>query len=461
MKFIGREQELGAMQRAWISKKAGFWVIWGKRRVGKTELVKQFIKDKPAIYYMAEETNQETQLKSFAQEVGKYTNDAHIAEYGFRSWQEALSYLKIRKQKIVLVFDEFPYLIQANSGVPSFFQKIWDHSWKDSNIFLILLGSSISMMETEVLGRKSPLYGRRTGQIRLQPFSFDECKEFISRADFDQRLHYYGLCGGIPAYWNFIGREKSFWANLEETVLNKQHMLYEEVEFILREELREPRNYFALLQAISLGKRKLHEITNSSGLVSSKAAKYLSVLCDLKIIEREVPASEEKPLKSKKGLYRVIDPFVNFWFKFVFPNRTKIEIAGAKEVAKDIKDSYALYLSYMYEEVSKQILIQNQKKLFWFDRIGRDWGPNYEIDLFAVNKKQSSVLFGEVKYTNKQVGINILNELKQKAQQVDLGGPNRKEYYIIFSKNGFTREMLSLVKKDKKLMLFQGERQIG
>lgn len=457
MKFIDRAKELAFLEEKWNEPKAQFVVLWGKRRVGKTELTKQFIKDKPHVYFLSENTNEKEQLFRFSQALGRFYNEPLLLTRGFSGWEESFEYIKAKKQRFVLVIDEFPYLIWSNPGIPSLFQKAWDEYWREGSLYVILLGSSMAMMENEVLGYRSPLYGRRTGQWRVDPMPFSSVCKFRAGKPFADQLAHFSIAGGIPAYWLQLSSEKDFEKNLTDHVLKKGGLLYDEVEFILREELREPRYYFAMLQAIAHGKRKLSEIVNATGINQPVANKYLSVLADLKIVERELPVTEEKPLKSKKGLYRITDEFFLFWFRFIFPKRGELEMGQAKDVLDLIKKELSQHLGATYEKVAIETLWRNREKLLHFSAIGRWWDNNGEIDIVALDKDRDTILFCEVKWSEKPVGTNIYEELKQKAQKVQWGVKTRKEYFCLFSKKGFTDAMIKLA-EEEGIALFHEDR---
>lgn len=456
MDFINRKKELAFLEEKWQEPGAQLIVLWGKRRVGKTELVKQFIKDKAHIYFLSESTNEREQLKRFSSAVGHLFQEPLLETRGFAEWEESFKYIKEKQTKFVLAIDEFPYLIESNRAIPSLFQKAWDEYWSKSNVYLILLGSSIAMMETEVLGYKSPLYGRRTGQWKVNPMTFEAVSHFREGKPFEDRLMHYSVAGGMPAYWLQFSQEKSFSANLKNHVLKKGQILYEEVEFLLREELREPRYYFALLQAIAQGKRKLSEIVNATGLTSPVANKYLGVLSDLYIVEREISVTEEKPLKSKKGLYKITDEFCQFWFKNIGPRKGELEMDMVDLVLKDIQDGLPQYLSFIYEKIASELLIKHADHFFPFAKIGRWWEKNEEIDVICINPILNKILFCEVKWTLKPIGVDIYETLKEKSRKVIWGNENRQEYFCLFSKQGFTEAMLEKA-KEENIYLFQGE----
>jgi uncharacterized protein len=452
--FIDRERELSFLEERWREPKAQFVVLWGKRRVGKTELVKQFLRDKPHVYFLAESTSEKEQLHRFSQAIGRFFKEPLLETRGFAGWEESFKYVSTRNERFVLVVDEFPYLMWSNPGIASLFQKAWDEYWSAGKMFLTILGSSMAMMENEVLGYRSPLYGRRTGQWRVDPMTFSAASLFRRGRPFSDRLAHFSLAGGIPAYWLQLDSKKDFAENLKTHVLKKGAMLYDEVEFILREELREPRYYFALLQAIAQGKRKLSEIVNATGLNQPVANKYLGVLADLRIVERETPVTEEKPLKSKKGLYRITDPFFHFWFSFVFPKRGELEMDRTEEVLESIQQGLSHHVAVAYERVAIEALWGHMQSLFPFTAVGRWWERNEEIDIVAFARELDSILFGEVKWSEKPVGTDIFETLQEKASKVKWGSKKRKERFCLFSKSGFTQAMIRKA-REKGIVLFK------
>ena len=459
MEFIDREKEMSFLESKYRENQSQFIILWGKRRVGKTELVKQFVRNKAHVYFLSTSTSELEQLSRFSKAIGRFFAEPLLETRGFASWEESFQYVKAKQKRFILAIDEFPYLIISNPAMTSLFQKAWDEYWHDSQIFLIMLGSSMAMMENEVLGYRSPLYGRRTGQWRVDPMTFASVSDFRKGKSFEDRLSHFSVAGGIPAYWLQFDIESDFWKNLEGNVLRKGQMLYDEVEFILREELREPRYYFALLQAISQGKRKLSEIVNATGLRQPLANKYLGVLSDLRVVERELPVTEEKPLKSKKGLYRIREEFFQFWFKFIFTGRGELEMGKTDIVLDRLRQELNYHLSMAYEKIAKEIIWNHMENFFPFSNVGRWWDKNDEIDLVAVNPEKNSILFAEVKWSNKPVGINIYSTLKEKAGKVKWGNENRSQHFCLFSKSGFTDAMIKQAKAEGAALFLQDKMQ--
>lgn len=457
--FINREKELTFLEQKWMEDRAQMIVLWGKRRVGKTETVKQFIKTKPHVYFLAESTHEKEQLKRFSSAVGEFFGEPLLLTRGFDSWEECFRYIKEKQKRFILVIDEFPYLIQSNSAIPSLFQKAWDEYLSGSMVYLLLLGSSVAMMETEVLGYKAPLYGRRTGQWKIQPMPFNSVRMFRKKTSFEDQILHYGVGGGTPAYWLWFAKDRDFYQNLKNHVLKKGEPLYDEVEFILREELREPRYYFALLQAIAQGKRKLSEIVNATGIPQPTSNKYLGVLSDLDIVEREVPVTEDKPHKSKKGLYKIKDEFFQFWFRFIFPSRGELEMDRGDSVIKRIKLGMSDYISFVYEKVALEIIRNDADSFVPFERLGKWWDKNEEIDIVGISREDNALLLGEVKWSQKRVGTDLYKELLVKSEKVNWGDENTNRIFVLFSRKGFT-ERMHILAKEEEIVLFQGDKRV-
>jgi len=456
MKFINREDEIEFLNRHYASKGAEFIVVYGRRRVGKTELLHQFSKGKSHIYFCADMSSKEDQLRSFSEKVFRFADESHLIGTVFPGWEKVLSYIgrMAKKKKVVLVIDEFPYLAFSDKSIPSVFQKTWDELLLKTKLFLVLCGSYISFMEKGVLSYKSPLYGRRTGQIYLLPLDFVSATQFFLSYSPERRIETYATLGGVPEYLLKFDKSMDLFENIREKILRKGEFLYDEVRFLLTEELREPKNYFAVLKAIAFGNTKLNEIYQHSGLASRNVtSKYLDVLQELKIVEKRVPVTEEKPHKSRKGIYRINDNFIRFWFRYVFPNKSYLEDGKERIVIKQIRQDFATFVSPVFEDISIQFVKRkrNTSKALSFDRIGSWWSKTEEIDIVALNKKERSAFFAEVKWTSKPAGANILENLQRKSKIVIEEKKLKKAYYAIFSKSGFTEK---IKRSAKEVMLF-------
>jgi len=450
MRFINREKELNALNNARENNRAGFAVVYGKRRVGKTELIKQFLKRRPGVYFLSDKRPLAAQLKEVSLLLGEYFNDPFILERGFGDWLQVFRYLKDKCVKpFVFAIDEFPYLIESDKSIPSLFQKGWDEYLKKSKVLLILSGSSISMMESEVLSHKSPLFGRRTAQIAVKPMSFHESRKFYPRSSFEQCLRTYAMAGGMPAYLNRMNPKLSPSENAVKNVFPPDKYLHNEPEFLLKEELRQPRYYFEILRAMALGKTKFGEIASSTGLEKSLLTKYINVLENLQFTVREYPVTENNPAKSKKGIYRVSDNFIKFWFNYIYPYKSRIEIGSYSGIIKNIHKTFFSHESLAYEKACLELLFKPGLLNFSPEKAGRWWDNNNEIDIAGLNEDKSKIVFAEVKWTKKPADTNIYYKLREKAAKVKWKNGKRKEYYVFFCKGGFTREFVKLASTEK------------
>ncbi len=453
MTFINRHTELRALNEKWGDKKPHLFILYGKRRVGKTELIKQFIKDKPSLYFLADKRPESELLKELGRIAGDFFQDNFLKARGFGGWLDVFQYLKDKNKKLIFAVDEYPYLLDAGNATGTLFQNGWDAYLKNSPVFLILSGSSISMMESEALAYTSPLYGRRTGQILLQPLPFMESSKFFPGKSFDEQLQFFTVTGGMPAYLLEINPAATLKENIKEKIFNRTAFLHNEIEFLTKEEFREPKNYLSILKAIAMGKRKFSEIINETGMGKNVLTRYINTLEHLSLIEKETPVTEKNPEKSRKGLYRIADNFIRFWFQFVFPFKSDLEIGRFQEALRKVDENFKYQESLTYESVCSERLGELSGVLFPFERIGKWWEREQEIDVVGLNQGTGDIVFGEAKWSEKQVGTDVFHALKKKADQVLWQPQKRKEHFILFSKSGYTKDMRALAKKEGVLLV--------
>lgn len=455
--FVNRIEELNYLEKLHKEQDARFVIMYGRRRIGKTELLRQFSKNKKHLFFSSDFSSEQEQLKQFSEKIFQLTRESFLQNQPFGSWEALLRYIfdhLIPKMPLIII-DEFPYLCISNPALPSILQKIWDEKGKESNIFLILCGSYMSFMEKEVLGSKSPLFGRRTGQIALQPLSFKDLKLFFPRYSEEDRIFVYSILGGTPAYLQRFHDHKTIEQNVKEEILNKNGFLFSETRFLLIEELREPAIYFSILKAIAFGRTRLNEIVQETGISDPhKVNKYLSVLRELRIVKREIPITENKPHKSRKGIYSLNDPFFRFWFRYVLPHMSYLEEGDLDFVWQEkIKPSLDSFTGFTFEDICLQRLKNlNRKNRLPFKArsIGRWWNNKEEIDIVAYDDQQSFI-FGECKWKNKKVGLNELYNLERKADNFfDV----KQKYFALFSKSGFSEELKNLSSQRKDILLF-------
>lgn len=439
--FIGRERELTALENQYKSGKFEFTVIYGRRRVGKTAIINEFVKNKDVIYFTGVESNAKQNLENLSQSIMSYMVDLPVGSE-FPSFQSALEFVfaKAREKRIVFVIDEYPYVAKASKSLASTLQLLIDKYKDISKIFLILCGSSMSYMEDHVLAYKAPLYGRRTAQIKVRPFEFLEvCGHFENFSDEDKALAY-GIVGGTPQYLLQLNDRLSIKENIKNIYLNTASFLFEEPTNLLKQELREPAIYNAIITAVATGASKLSEISSKVGEDTSVCATYIRNLISLGIIKKEVPYGEAS---GRKTIYSIEDNMFRFWYRFVVEN-TSVIARGADELAyKRIEPFLSDYMGAVFEEISKQYLwreLLNDNCPVNFADIGRWWGTDKktrrqeEIDIMGVQDKNTA-LFAECKWTNEKVDVGVLEKLIERSNLFNY----KNKYFYLFAKTDFTK----------------------
>lgn len=439
--FIGREREVAALDRLYESNKFEFAVIYGRRRVGKTALINHFIDNKEAIYFMGVESNEKQNLENFSKSIIEYSSGIE-AETSFLSFQAALEYVfkLAEKKRLILAIDEYPYVARSSKSLASTLQLLIDKYKDTSQLMLILCGSSMSYMEDEVLAYKSPLYGRRTAQMKIQPFSFEEtCRCFKNFSDEDKALAY-GIVGGTPQYLLQIDDRLSIEDNIKNTYLNPISFLYEEPTNLLKQEVREPAIYTAIITAIAVGASRMSDISNKVGEDSNICANYLKSLINLGIVKKETPYGEKT---SRKSIYSIEDNMFRFWYRFV-PNNNSVIMRGAADIVyRRIEPQLSEYMGTVFEEICKQYLwklLLDGNSPVEFSELGRWWGNDpiekkqTEIDIMGEQDKKTA-LFGECKWTNEKVDLGVLETLIKRSKLFSY----INVHLFLFSKSGFTK----------------------
>lgn len=458
MEFIGRTKELSDLEQEYENKHS-FVVLYGRRRIGKTALIQEFIKNKPALYFLATEESEPQSMKRFAQNLAEFSKQPFIAKANFDDWLELFKLFAAMPNPAtkVLVLDEFQYMVNTNPAFASIFQKAWDEVLSKQNIMVIICGSYINMMTKQVLAENSPLYGRRTSQIRLAPLSFSDIKKHYIRKSFSDVVELYAVTGGVPKYLELFDNKNSLADNISRIIFNKNGFLYEEPAFLLNKEVKEPVNYYSVMKAIAQNNHKLSEISSAMAAESNKLSPYLETLQGLYLLEKRVPVTEKNPEKSRKGLYFIKDVFMRFWFMFVFPYKGELELDNLNFVQDKLKANFIdNHVAFVYEEICRDIFAKlcNEKQLnFVPSRIGAYWNKNTEIDLVAIDESHKRIFAAECKYykDNKPVDIEVYAKLAEKCRTPDFKGYDLT--YGIFSKSGFSHHLLEAARTNPKLIL--------
>lgn len=457
--FIDREQEIETLQSEYERNGASLVILYGRRRVGKTTLISEFIAGKKALFFLASEESEAQNRTEFKNKAAEFIDSDLLRNASVSNWDSIFKAIVETsfESKPIIVIDEFQYIGKSNPAFPSIFQRIWEEVLKKHSVMVILCGSLISMMVSQTLAYDSPLYGRRTAQIRLMQIPFRYYPEFFPDKTRNELIEMYAVTGGVPKYIRSFAERKDIYDAIQKGVLNKSSYLYDEPHFLLQQEISEVGSYFSIIKAIAAGNSKLSAIASILEIKATSLTKYLKTLMDLDILEREVPITEENPEKSKKGLYKIKDNYIRFWFAFVYPNLSFIESGNVRIVMNKIKKSFiSSQVSFVYEDVCREKMWEMNADEAWpfhFTKIGRYWDSKVEIDIAALDPEGKNLILGECKYWKDAVGVNVLHDLEQKVRSVSWNQKDRKTWYVLFSANGFTPELTQLAKARNDVIL--------
>lgn len=462
--FIGREQELSFLENKYNEKNSQLIVLYGRRRVGKTETLREFCKGKPHIFFSCTQSTDKIQLQKFSQQILRENIPARQYISEFAEWEQAftaISELPYGNRKKLIVIDEFPYMCKGNKSIPSILQNLWDSKLKDSNVMIILCGSAMSFIEKELLSEKNPLYGRATGIYKMKEMGFYDAIRFFPNYSEKDKVIVYAVLGGVPHYLNQFDPNLSIEANIKKNILTKGSILYSEVDFLLHQELRETPIYNSIIEAVALGNTKLNEISQKSLIEdTSKTSVYLKNLIELGIVEREfsVDAKLKEKSKGNRGTYRLTDNFFRFWYAFGFTNLSQLEDGDVEGVYEYlIKPHLQQFASVIFEDVCKEFVKKLQKENmlpFRYMKMGRWIGKTTirdknaesglriaetEIDLLGIGEHEKKYLVGECKFKNSPFNyseyLNTITKLTSLKNRATF-------YYALFSLSGFDEKII-------------------
>lgn len=440
--FLCREQELSTLNKRYQKNTFECIIIYGRRRVGKTSIINEFSKDKPTIFFSALNASAQENLEALSQAIHSYANPDAVDAPIYPNLDSALSAITelTKKERLIFVIDEYPYLAKADSSISSRLQHLIDHVWEKGNLFLILCGSSMSFMENQVLGYESPLYGRRTGQMKIQALTYKEMTAFNPQLTPEQQALVYGITGGIPHYINKLNVHDNIDEALLENLFNTSSYLYEEPENLLKQELREPAVYNSIITAIAGGASRPNEISTKVGIESAICAKYLKVLLDLGILTKTTPITEKF---GKKTIYRIEDNFFRFWYRFVPQNISAISSGRFPQIYEQaVKKHIPTYMGLVFEKMCRDYLLRYETFYpILLSEIGEWWGSDsktkkeVQIDIIGTSAENDEYIIGSCKFKNEKIGVDELELLQNYAK---VFGKGKKYHYYIFSKSGFT-----------------------
>lgn len=459
--FYCRDNELAKMEKRYRAGSFECIVIYGRRRVGKTALINKFCEHKKKIYFSALDTTPAENLRSLSKAIYECENEHVLTAPEFKSFEDAFDRISMlaKKERIVFVIDEYPYLAKSEPSISSRLQHLIDHVWKDSQLYLILCGSSMSFMEYQVLGYESPLYGRRTAQFKIEPLNYMETAMFNPQLTKEENALVYGITGGVPHYINKLHVGVDVDEAVLENVFDASSYLYEEPGNLLKQELREPAVYNSIITAIAEGASKLNEISTKTGVETGPCSKYLKVLMDLGIVKKETPITEKT---GKKSIYLIADNLFRFWHRFVPQNVAAIMSGRVEQIYEcGIKKYYSDYMGQVFEKMCKDYLLYYAEDLpIDIREIGQWWGTDdrnkkqVQIDIVCTPIEGNEYIISSCKYKNEFIGVEEYELLKKYAE---VFGKGEKYHFYIFSKSGFTEELRKLQEEGKVSLVTLGD----
>ncbi len=441
------------MESRYKSGKAELIFIYGRRRIGKTRLIKEFLRGKRSIYLLARQTSLKENLAMFSRRIGESLGDKILLFSPLRNWDAFFHYIsKKSEERLVVAIDEFPYLVELDPSLPSILQSFWDEILSSTGIFLLLLGSTVSTMEGLMGSKSPPLYGRRTGQIRLNPMDYFNARLFFPHYGTEDAVRSYSILGGVPAYLKLFSDEMKLEDNLRAQ-LRMDSLLYADANFLLKEELREPRHYMAILEAIASGYNRFGQIADVTGLSRSSLGKYLSVLEELDFIERVIPLARRR--RPRRGIYRITDPYFRFWFRFVYPNQDLVEFGEIDELVRIIMRDLEAYVGTVFEDIAAHLLrkMNSMGQLpFRFSRLGKWWERDKEFDLVALSRSGERILLVEVKWSDldERDASRILAKMEERTRGTPFEG--KTVNFLVIARKSSDPRVVSFEEWDSRFL---------
>lgn len=455
--FIGREREIAVLQSEWESPQARMLILYGRRRVGKTRLVTHWINNATprALYWVAQPTSSVDQLRSFSQALfGFESNSSMPEDFSYGSWGQAFEQAArmAKTERFALVLDEFTYLIALEQGIAGILQNAWDHQLKSSNIFLIISGSHMGMMERGVLSYQAPLYGRATSKLHLQPLPFKATKGMFPKYKADERVVLYSIFGGVPAYWEQFDPSLSLDRNIKQHLLGDANLNEDEPRLLMQDFVSDIHNYASILRAIAHGYRTPKEIASAAGLNERHISMYLSNLLKTGFVERRVPVTESSA--SRQGRHHIIDPFLRFHYRFLSRRQAQLALGVRDQALAEIKKHLIDFIgTHTWEELCREWLLRaSGKNLLPFlpDQVGSIWNREAQIDVAGVNFMDKTLILGECKWDSHLKDVGTLEKLIDKTEKVLPKEGQWNVFYLGFARRGWTSKAIQFAEGEAK-----------
>jgi len=440
-KFVNREKELESLRGVFAARGASLYVLYGRRRLGKTTLLRRFTEGVPSVYHMADRGTERDAIQLLAQSMAQALREPTLASASFDDWYSLFAaFDRFRPDhKICLILDEYQYLTEIQPALSSIVQRWWDQHWSSQNIMLVLCGSVLSLMYKETLSRESPLFGRRSAQWLIKPLRFRDAHSFGNRLPAADAIDLWSLTGGVPRYLELARGAKGLYDALLKLVLRKDGPLYAEARFLLQEEVSVANVYWSLLHVIGSGAARISEISGRLRMPANQLTRYLAALQDLGYVSRIVPLTEKSPEKSKRGLYQIVDPFLRLWFGVVSRYESLIEFGRGEDALRMMKPTLSSHVAWCFEDICRQY-VEDRASEMGVVKVGRCWDRRHEIDVAGLSSDGRVALVGECKTSRRPVGVGALRSLRDKIRLLSVA-PHGQPHLMVFSTGGFTEAL--------------------
>ena len=444
--FKGRLREMKLLDDLWQATDAALLILYGRRRVGKTRLITEWVQQHQdrALYWVAEPSSALDQLRSFSQTVFNYANPTAPAppDFTYTSWHQAFQQVArlAESERLALFIDEFTYVLEIDPSVAGVVQNLWDHTLKQTQLFLTVCGSHLGMMRRHLLSYQAPLYGRATRQLHLQPISFGYTQDFFPNYRADERVAIYAIFGGVPAYWERIDPSLSISQNIRKQLLTPNNLMQSEPRLLLQDFIQDPHNYVSMLRAIALNNRTQKEISVRTGLAQGHVSKYLSVLRDAGFVARRVPITASE--SSRLGRYHIVDPYLRFYYRFLATRQAQLALGETDLALAEIRRHLLDFIgTHTWEELCREWTLRAGVRgqiSMAPDQVGSVWTRKAQVDVVGLNSMDKTIVLGECKWQNKSVGRRVLQDLIDKTGEIVPKQGRWQVYYLGFARQGWT-----------------------
>ncbi len=446
--FVGRANELALLDSLWSSPSAALMILYGRRRVGKTRLLTHWMQqaDRQTLYWVAEPSSAADQLRSFSQALYNFSHPQSPApdDFTYASWPQAWQQIAdlAAQERLAVFIDEFTYLLEIDRSIAGKLQNSWDHLLGQTNLFLVLSGSHLGMMQRQLLSYQAPLYGRATAQLQLQPLPFGTTKAYFPRYRAEERVAIYAIFGGIPAYWERLNAHATVSENIRRQLLTPNNLMQAEPRLLLADFVTEPHNYVGILAAIAHGARTQAEIASRTGLAQGHVSKYLSVLRDAGFVARRIPVNAEE--NTRQGRYHIVDPYLRFYYRFLATRQAQLALGIQEQALAEITRHLLDFIgAHTWEEICREWVLRASSAgqlPYLVDQVGSSWTKTTQVDVVGMNSMEKTLILGECKWSPKQIGQDVLTELLAKTDSVVPKTGKWRVIYLGFARGGWTQE---------------------